>query len=268
MKVGAASALTLAGMAAHASISQPSTGSSDAILFAAVVNTTAGTTVASYAGDTGISISTLAAGGYSQTGVLGNDTNLANLYTAETQHPGDVVEFAVLGAQYTGQKTAINFETPGVAQFLTTTNNNGTISLMNDTTNSLVHFAGLNSDISTINSNSNSANSIEGPNPLTAGVWDPNNTLGTAYWDGGATSNANPTGGTQTLFYVTSGVGGSPSTKVAYSAEENVSLTSAGLNITALGSGGPPPVPLPAAVWLLGSGLLGLTGVARRKLKA
>jgi hypothetical protein len=26
-------------------------------------------------------------------------------------------------------------------------------------------------------------------------------------------------------------------------------------------------VPLPAAVWLLGSGLLGLTGVARRKLK-
>jgi hypothetical protein len=58
---------------------------------------------------------------------------------------------------------------------------------------------------------------------------------------------------------------------VSYTGEENVSLTSAGLNITALGSGGgggPPPVPLPAAVWLLGSGLLGLTGVARRKLKA
>ena len=129
MKVGAASALTLAGMAAHASISQPSTGSSDAILFAAVFNATAGTTVASYAGDTGISISTLEAGGYSQTGVLGNDTNLANLYTALASHPGDVVEFAVLGGQYTGNATSGNFATPGVAQFLTTTYNNGTASL-------------------------------------------------------------------------------------------------------------------------------------------
>ena len=30
----------------------------------------------------------------------------------------------------------------------------------------------------------------------------------------------------------------------------------------------PPPIPVPAAVWLFGSGLLGLVGVARRKAKA
>ena len=30
----------------------------------------------------------------------------------------------------------------------------------------------------------------------------------------------------------------------------------------------PPPIPVPAAVWLFGSGLLGLVGVARRKTKA
>lgn len=33
------------------------------------------------------------------------------------------------------------------------------------------------------------------------------------------------------------------------------------------GSSTPPPVPLPPAVWLLGSGLLGLVGTARRRLK-
>ncbi|MFA7387228.1 MAG: VPLPA-CTERM sorting domain-containing protein, partial [Thiohalobacteraceae bacterium] len=31
--------------------------------------------------------------------------------------------------------------------------------------------------------------------------------------------------------------------------------------------GGTPEIPVPAAVWLLGSGLIGLVGVARRKTK-
>jgi hypothetical protein len=39
------------------------------------------------------------------------------------------------------------------------------------------------------------------------------------------------------------------------------------LTYTVPGSG-PPPVPLPAAVWLFGSGLLGLAGIGRRKLVA
>ena len=30
----------------------------------------------------------------------------------------------------------------------------------------------------------------------------------------------------------------------------------------------PPPIPVPAAVWLFGSGLLGLVGVARRRKQA
>jgi hypothetical protein len=57
---------------------------------------------------------------------------------------------------------------------------------------------------------------------------------------------------------------------VAYTEVETASFSQAGLTLTSLGtitSTPTPPVPLPAAVWLLGSGLLGLTGVARRKLK-
>ena len=38
--------------------------------------------------------------------------------------------------------------------------------------------------------------------------------------------------------------------------------------LTITGNGSPPPVPLPAAVWLFGSGLMGLVGVSRRRKAA
>ncbi len=44
----------------------------------------------------------------------------------------------------------------------------------------------------------------------------------------------------------------------------NVSMADNG-TVTFTGNGGPPPVPLPAAVWLFGSGVLGLVGVSRRR---
>jgi hypothetical protein len=265
LKAGAAGALALAGVAAHASIAQPSSGSSDAILFAEVVNAAGTQAVASYAGDTGVSINTLAAGGYSGT-VLGSDSNLAKLFSADTA-AGDTIEFAVLGGQYTGNGSATDLRNAGTSTWLTTTNTNSTSQLSGDTSTSLSKFTGLNGDIATINSNINGGgNSIEGPNPATAGVWDIANTSGTAYWDGGATPNGNVIGGADNLYVVTAGTPAGNSTPVKYSLVETVSLSQGGL--TFAGNTPPPPVPLPAAVWLLGSGLLGLTGVARRKLKA
>ncbi len=265
LKVGAAGALALGAVAAHASIASPSSGSSDAILFAEVVNSAGTAAVASYAGDTGVSINSVIAG-LSTTGTtyLGSDANLAKLFAANAA--GDTIQWAVLGGQYSGNATSSNFKTPGNAQFLTTTTGDSTSSLKNDTTGSLVKFAGLNGDIGTINSNGIVGNSIEGSNPATSGVWDVTNTSGTAYWDGGATSNSNALGGTQKLFYVTAGTPAGLTTRVAYTLEGTASLSANGLTLTGAG-GSPPPVPLPAAVWLLGSGLLGLTGVARRKLK-
>jgi len=265
MKFGAAGALALAGVAAHASIALPQSGSSDAILFAEVVNAAGTAAVASYAGDTGISISTLEAGGYNGT-VLGGDANLAKLFAADTA-AGDTIDFAVLGAQYTGNATVINFKTAGQAQYLTTVNGNSTSSLANDTSSTLVKFGGLNTDIGTINSNSGGARSIEGSNPATSGVWDVTNTLGTAYWDGGATNNSNTGSTVANLYYVTAGTPAGNTTRVAYTEVETAAFSAAGLTLTSLGTTPPPPVPLPAAVWLLGSGLLGLTGVARRKSK-
>ena len=43
---------------------------------------------------------------------------------------------------------------------------------------------------------------------------------------------------------------------------------SPGFNGVVSGVSGPAPVPVPAAVWLMGSGLIGLVGVARRRRRA
>jgi hypothetical protein len=272
LKAGAVGALTLAGMAAHASIALPSSGSSDAVLFAEVLNSAGTAAVASYAGDTGVSINTLAAGGYSGT-VLGSDQNLQKLLAADTAGSGDTLYFAVLGGQYTGQPAPSNFELGGNNGFLTTTPLDGTTNLKNDNTTTLQKFAQINTIIGTVNSNSGGASSIEGGVPANAGVWDVAGGLSNqAYWNNANTATANIAGGTQALFYVTSVANPSPATRVAYSEVETVFLSTTaggGLTFAALGGGttSPPPVPLPAAVWLLGSGLLGFAGVARRKSK-
>jgi hypothetical protein len=267
VKLGVAGALAFAGVAAHASIAQPSSGSSDAILFAEVLNAAGTAAVASYAGDTGVTISSLTSGITGTTTLLGSDANLAKLFAADAS--GDTVYFAVLGGQYTGLANTTNFKVPGVAQFITTTNNNSTASLAVANNSTLVKYSGINADITNLNLNlAAGATSIEGSSPATSGIWDVANTSGLSFWDGGATYNGNVVGSAQNLYYVTAGTGGAVSTKVSATLEGTASLSSAGLVLAGVTSGGGTTVtPLPAAVWLLGSGLLGLTGVARRKLK-
>ena len=260
IKLGATGALAFAGVAAHASIALPSSGSSDAILFAEVVNAAGTAAVATYAGDTGLSISEFTSPYSGSVTVLGSDSNLAKLFAAEGT--GDTIYFAVLGGQYTGNATTGNFKVAGVAQFLTTTASNSTASLANDTTGSLVKFAGINTDITNLNTNSGGASTFEAAG--NGAIWDVTTTTGLAYWDGGATANGNTLGTVANLYYVTAGTPAGTTTKVAYTLEDTVSLSASGLTITGVAA----PVPLPAAVWLLGSGLLGLAGVGRRRPRA
>jgi hypothetical protein len=49
--------------------------------------------------------------------------------------------------------------------------------------------------------------------------------------------------------------------------EGTATLSASGLTLAGNGGGGT-PMPIPTAVWLFGSGLVGLAGVARRKAKA
>ena len=264
LKVSAAGALALGAVAAHAAIPAPNTGASDAILFAEVLNAS-GSAVASYAGDTGVSVSTLVTGLSGSQTVLTGDTNLTKLFAADVA--GDTIQWAVMGGQYTGNATTGNFGAVGSAKFITTSVGDSTAKIALDNTVNLTKWAGLNADVNAINSLSGGASSIEGAAPATAGQWDYQNPQSASGWYSNGPITGNALGGTQALFYVTGG--GSAGAKVSYSnpATETASLSAAGL-VLAGGGSSPPPVPLPAAVWLFGSGLLGLTGIARRKSKA
>jgi hypothetical protein len=266
IKLSVATALAFGAVAAHASIAVPSGGSSDAILFAEVLNSS-GTVVASYAGDTGVSLSTLAAGLSGTQVVLGGTANLNALFAADVS--GDTLEWAIQGGQYTGAASTTNFGTKGNAQFITTTAGNATTSLAGDNTGNFAKWAQLSVDVGTINGNiGGAATSIEGTSAAAAGVWDVvSATAGSAVtenWYKNGPSTANVLGGTENLYYVT-GNGTLSTAKVSFTNVGTASLSASGLTLT--GASSPPPVPLPPAVWLLGSGLLGLAGVARRKSK-
>ena len=202
IKLSVATALAFGAVAAHASIAVPSSGSSDAILFAEVLNS-GGTVVASYAGDTGVSLSTLAAGLSGTQVVLGGTANLNALFAADVS--GDTLEWAIQGGQYTGAANILNFGVKGAAQFVTTTTGNATSTLAGDNTGNLIKWAGLSNDVAAINANINGpATSIEGTSAAGAGVWDVNTTGGTEGWyrkAGPQTSNA--LGSTENLYYVT-----------------------------------------------------------------
>ncbi len=257
--VSVAGALALGAVGAHASIALPSTGTSDAVLFAEVISNyqqSGSTVVASYAGDTGMTVGSLIGLSGTKT-VLSGDSNLQKLFNADGA--GDTVVFGILGAQASGT----GYTTPGVAQLLTTTTLNTAPSARNTVLSG--YLTVYTSGITSLNSNLLTANSVEGSNPTTSGIWDMQTTTGMAYWGGGLSTGLPSTTASTNLYYVTAGTGGSFGS-LSSTLEETATLSASGLVLT--GSGSPPPVPLPAAVWLFGSGLLGLAGVARRKAKA
>src|SRR5579883_3474317 len=226
LKLGAAGALAFAGVAAHASINPPSSGTGDALLFAEVVNAAGTAVVASYAGDTGISVNSILSASGTTNGILGSDANLAKLFAADTG--GDTLYFAVLGGQYNGLNTSGNLKTPGVAQYLTTALNNtpSGAGITNANPQSLVSMGNvLNTTIAAVNANSGGASSIEATSATSGGVWDILNTAGLAYWGGAAIKNANPGGTVENLYYLTAGAAGGLTTKVAYTLEGTFSLS-------------------------------------------
>lgn len=253
-----AGAMALGAVGAHASIAAPGSGSSDAVLFAEVVDST-GAAVASYAGDTGQSINQLLALSSTPTTILSSDANLGKLFAADNTAAGDTIVWGLIGGQY---PTTGNNLSPGNTQLITTNANNTKPALGDTKLAGMV--TNLSAGITSLNSNLLSASSIEGANPATNGVWDVNATQGIAFW-GGSLGTGVSQGTTANLYYLT---GASSSfSNITATLEGTASLSAGGLTIAGVG-GAPPPVPLPPAAWLFGSGLLGLAGVARRKAKA
>jgi hypothetical protein len=251
LKVSAAGALAFGAVSAHAAIASPSGSSSDAILFGEVVS--GSTVIASYAGDTGITLSALSTLPTTGTTVLAGDTNLTKLFAADGT--GDTLVWGVLGGQGAAGSNPL---------FVTTTAGSSTTNLANKNGSNLNHWVNIAGDVTTLNSNFSGANSVEGAAAASAGLWDQTDLTSIYDWYKNGPTTGNTVGSAQTLFSVT--YGASAGSKVVYSSIGTANLISATGGLVLAGAGtSPPPVPLPPAVWLFGTGLLGLAGVARRK---
>jgi hypothetical protein len=259
IKLGVAGSLALGSLAAQASIVVPSSSTpGDLVLFADIFN--GSTLVATYAGDTGVSVTSVINGTLAS-GTKFSDANLTSFLAQATT--GTTVDWMVGGAG------ALNAGSPTYGVTSTGGTFNATITSQNGS--SLTTWSGtLASQLNTINGLINgSGKSLLGKDDSSFGIgFLPFQTsTDLSNWGGGTGEVATAgltTSGPGSLIYALTAANplGAPASVVQ---SYDASFTSSGLTFSAASTA---PVPVPAAVWLLGSGLLGLAGVARRKTTA
>lgn len=266
VQLSIAGSLALGSVAAHANItvgtSSGSTG--NVILFADIFNST-GTLVAAYAGDTGATVDSVGAG--VKPGTTFDDANLQSFLSQAT---GNTVLWAVEGG---------GAHAGAVPYFVTSASSNTTTAITaigqpSGNTLGQTFYTALTSQAQNINGvlslngtptatsllgTDDSALSGNGFNPLAL-------SSNLANWGGGTPSFISSSGlGTVASLYTLTAANETGAAVASITPVLGVSLTANGLVYSDLGGGNPPPVPLPAAIWLLGSGLLGLAGIGRRK---
>jgi len=260
VKIGVASALAMGYVSAHAGAVVPSSSNpGDIFLFADVISS-GGSVIGAFAADTTVTVNGATGVSGSLTNgqsLYGSTANLASLIALGSQ-AGNTIQWAVMGGG--GQPS-------GSLQFVTTDNQTSLGQLtgrsgvnaghwltgMTNTAQLLAANSGLNADIF-----ASSANGAAGWDPT---IFGPSNASN--WYQNGPLNEVNGLGVSTTLFGVTADSAISTNllgvTKLG-----NVTLTAAGLVFSTAAA----PVPLPAAIWLLGSGLLGLFGIGRRKAAA
>lgn len=258
IKVGAAGVLALSYASAHAGIigSKSSSTPGDLLLFADVVSST-GTVLGYYVGDTSVSV-----GGATPTSNLSSgslissstDTKLSALLALDTGT--NTLEWGVLGGGGDSSLTQSILTTVSNSAALTAlqARNNTNVGIM---VTSLSNLIG-----NTLNSEVNGANGLNGKSyeGTTTTKWDPtlpvsqNGTNAEVWFNNGAPTAV--TGYGQVALYSAIAPNGSG---YSVAGAGYVTLSASGLSYSTSA------VPLPPAVWLLGSGLLGLAGISRRK---
>jgi hypothetical protein len=270
VKSAVAGALALGATGAYA-MGVPNTNSSDLVLV--VENLT---TSATYALDTGISIdSVLPTGSIVKGTVLG--TSIAGVTQTITGSPalqaflaanpvagdGWTIEAGQFNGGGNNVSTLSNSNAVAAAKMIFTSNlgtgANGVVSGFN--LGNLIAFEnGINGDLS-----------INGQDLLAALVTG-TETTGTGLYPGpaqqkygliGAPDMSNVGTASQLFGYTGSATAGALTSYILGTATLGADGT-----LTIIGNGTTAPVPLPAAVWLFGSGLMGLVGVSRRRKAA
>lgn len=260
VKSAVVGALALAGSAAFAGVA-PNQASSDVILL--VENTTSG---ASYALDTGVAVSSLF-NAFTTGAVLDTTTqagiNSAILADSSLQNflstnPASGDGWQLIGAQGPLAPAVANNSTvkvAGTGEVVYTSN----IQTTNQGTHTLANLSSIINNLST-ETTSGTLTGLTVGNDLTSSTALAPNSIqkytvvaGDALVAVGATQN----------FYGFTG-NGTTGTLQSYI----LGTASLGTNGTLSFTGNAPAVPLPASVWLFGSGILGLVGVSRRRKAA
>jgi hypothetical protein len=256
-KIGVASALAMGYVSAHAGAVVPtSSNPGDVFLFADVIS--GGSVIGAFAADTTVTVN----GATGVTGSLtngqslyGSTTNLASLIALGSQ-AGNTIQWAVMGG---------GSQASGALQFVTTDTNSNLGTLTGRSGVNAGQWQSKFINTATLVATNTGANpDVFATSAGGAGGWDPTifTTANASNWySAGPTNLVNGLGTSASLYGVTAD--SSTSTNlVKASVLGNVTLTAAGLVFSTVTTA---PVPLPAAIWLLGSGLLGLFGIGRRK---
>ena len=269
----------MAGYATAQAQSLPSTGSSDLWLF--VSDQSAGTT---FAEDTGVSLTSLMPTTYT-TGTKLNTTaksdtfsvaatSALTAYINAASSAGQTLDWAVLGDNYPGTPTGTGFKNAGttVAVFSSDPALSSKVSSMNLAPGLNSVDNGFEGDLAYLTTNgyvAGGATYAFSAGSTAGNVWGSTGTGGQAgstnLYNQGPDQSGIGLGTAVSLYGVTGN--GNNSTVQSYVLGDNLTLSASGLLSVAAGSV-TPPVPLPAAVWLFGSGLLGLLGVGRRRAAA
>jgi hypothetical protein len=255
-KIGVAGALAMGYVSAHAGAVVPSSSNpGDVFLFADVIS--GGSVIGAFAADTTVTVN-------GATGVTGNLTNGQSLYGSTTNlaslialgsQAGNTIQWAVVGGG--GQPS-------GSLQFVTTDTNTSLGTMTGRSGVNASHWLSGFINTATLVGNNTGANpDVFATSPGGAANWDPTIFANNAsnWYSNGPTNLVNGLGTSASLYGVTAD-GQSSTNLVKTSVLGNVTLTAAGLVFSTVTTA---PVPLPAAIWLLGSGLLGLFGIGRRK---
>jgi hypothetical protein len=287
LKSAIGAAILAASTGAYASYTPVESGASDLVLW--VQATSGANVVGTYAFDTGLNVSSVFGSTFTANANLvslpglsqtfssigsGSSETLAQFLSSDS---GDTISWALQGGFYTGTSAInSNTKTQGAAEAIFTSTlasastpngvsvlTNGSIEqLLNGYANTGTAPVGAGAQDSAISLTATSTGHV-----TTAATWTTGDQAKFGILGNAASSDAIVGVGpaTVTLYGIT---GNNPTSGVTGATLQSYTLGTASLSATGVltlaAAGGAPPVPLPPAIWLLGSGLLGLFGVSRR----